>query len=90
MTKSERKIHDEELNDLETVEIRDDPLQIANNKSRIINTAQLRFHTSKLSTSSTVSIHGFIIRGLRWILSSIWQLRQIFKRGILIFVNSLV
>ena len=36
---------------VETVEIRDDPIQIANNKSRIIDTAQLRFHTSKLSSS---------------------------------------
>ena len=46
---------------VEIVKIRDDPIQIANNNSSIIDTAELRFRTSKLSSSSKVCIRGFVI-----------------------------
>ena len=49
---------------VETVKIPDDPIQIAINKSRIIDTAQIRFHMSKLSSSSKICIRGFINWGL--------------------------
>ena len=45
---------------VETVKIRDDLIQIANNNSRIIDTGQLRFHASKLSSSYRFCIRGFI------------------------------
>ena len=45
---------------VETVKIWDDPIQIANNKSRLIDIAQLMFHKSKLLTSSKVYILCFI------------------------------
>ena len=41
---------------VETVKIQGDPIQIADNKSEIIDTAQLRFHTSKLLSSCKVQI----------------------------------
>ena len=55
---------------VKTVKIRDDPIQIANNNSRIIDTAELRFHTSKLSSSCKVCIRGFVIWGPRRIILS--------------------
>ena len=36
--------------------MRDDPIQIANNISRIIDTAQLSFHTSMLCFSGKVQV----------------------------------
>ena len=48
----------------------DDPIQIANNNSKIIHMAQLRFHTSKLSSIYKTSILSFINQDLRWSISS--------------------
>ena len=72
----------------ETVKIRDDPIQIANNKSRIIDTDQLRFYTSKLSSSYRIRIRGFVIWGLRRIILSP-STCLFFKKGISLFVLSL-
>ena len=72
---------------VETVKIRDDPIQIAKNNSRIIDIAQVRFHTSKLLSSSKAYIRGFVIWGPRKIiLSTVTCL--IFKWGISTFVIS--
>ena len=49
---------------VETVKIRDNPIQIANNKSRIIGKPEFRFHTSKLLSSYRFWICGFINWGL--------------------------
>ena len=44
---------------VETVKIWDNPIQIADNNSRIIDTAQLRFHTSTLLSSTKVYVRFF-------------------------------
>ena len=44
-----------------SVGIRDDPFQIANNKSRIIDTPRLRFHMSKILFSYGICIRGYIL-----------------------------
>ena len=67
---------------VEIVKIQDDPIQKANNKSRIIDTASLLTWMSKLLSSSKVHIRGFIIRGLRWSFLSLGNFRIIFKLGI--------
>ena len=45
---------------VETVKIRDNPIQISNIKSRIIDTALLKFNMSKLLSSYRICIRGFI------------------------------
>ena len=46
---------------VEIVKIWDDPIQIANNNSRIIDTAQLRLHMSQLSPCNKVRTNCFVI-----------------------------
>ena len=53
---------------VDIVKIRDDPIQIANNKSRIIDMAYRLMQTSKLSSYNGICISGFINWGLRWII----------------------
>ena len=64
------------------------PVSNGNNKYRLIDTAQLSFHTSKLLSSGKVCICGFINWGLgRIILPPATSL--FLKKGVQLFVTSL-
>ena len=68
---------------VETLKIRDDSFQIANKNSRVIGTAQLRFHTSKLLSSSKVQVRWFDkLRPRTWIKRKVHNWRQTGERAI--------
>ena len=68
------------------VKIRVDPIKIANNKSRIIDTAQLRFNISKLLSSYRICIRGFINWHFRRIILSP-ATYLIFQKGNIMICN---